>query len=211
MRVPATQAHASKELNMSRTVFAILFFASAQPLFAFDDSRPQGTVTAPVEVGVALDSTSMRIRNFADVDQVLIFESDGLKIYRSLPVGTELDWSFSLHALDGVNMEVASLRNGAWRYTGAISLSSYAASGSDTLWVQPFVPHSLAWLQFSSGFSLMSSGPSYLPTYFQDCVTGATDDKIPDPTALHVPVITPSNTPQGDGPPNLDKNPLPPM
>lgn len=192
-------------------VFAIVFFVTVPSVLAFEDSRPQASTTAPIEVGVALGSTSMRIRNFASVDQVLIFESDGFKIYRSLPVGMELDWSFSPHALDGVNMEVASVSNGAWRYSGTLSLNDYASSGSDTLWIQPFVPHSLAWLQFSTGFSILASGPSYLPIYFQDCAIAATSDVIPDPAALHVPVITPSNTPQGDGPPNLDKSPLPPM
>jgi hypothetical protein len=197
--------------HMFGKVFATVFFATLSSAHAFEDSRPQASATAPIEVGVLLESTSIRIRNFATVDQVLIFESDGLKIYRSLPVGTELDWSFSPHALDGVNLEVASIMNGAWRYTGTLSLSDYAASGSDTLWVQPFVPHSISWLQFSTGFAVFASGASYLPTYLQDCAQGSTTDQIPNPAAVNLPVITPSNTPAGDGPPNLDKNQIPPM
>lgn len=190
-------------------VFATAFIVTIPTAHAFQDSRPQGTETAPVEVGVLLQSTSIRIRNFADVDQVLIFESEGLKIYRTLWVGTELDWDFAPHALDGVNMEVASFKNGAWRHTGTLSLSDYATSGSDTLWVQPFTPHSLSWLQFGNDYAVFASGPSYLPTYLQDCAVGATADVVPDPAAVHVPGPTPSNTPQVDGPPKLDKAPLP--
>jgi hypothetical protein len=190
-------------------VLATAFFVTIPTVQAFQDSRPQGTPTAPVEVGVLLQSSSIRIRNFADVDQVLIFESEGLKIYRMLWVGTELNWSFAPDALDGVNMEVASFKAGAWRYTGTLSLSNYATSGSDTLWVQPFDPHSISWLQFASGFSVFQSGPSYLPTYFQDCAFGATTDVVPDPTSMHVPGPTPSNTPTTDGPPKLDQNPAP--
>ncbi len=192
-------------------VLATVLFVTVPSALGLNDSRPEATATNPVEVGVLLESTSIRIRNFASVNQVLIFESDGLKLYRTLPVGMEFNWSFTAHALDGVNLEVASFSNGAWRYTGALSLSDYATSDSDTLWVQPFTPHSLAWLQLSSSFSLFASGATYLPSYAQDCAQGATDDVIPDPTAFHVPGVTPSNTPVGDGPPNLDKNPLPPM
>ena len=192
-------------------VVATVFFVTVPAAYGLDDSRPQASTTNPVEVGVLLESTSIRIRNFADVSQVLIFESDGFKLYRSLPVGMEFNWSFTANALDGVNLEVASFSNGAWRYSGVLSLSAYATSGSDTLWIQPFVPHSISWLQLPTSFSVFASGPSFLPNYFQDCVQGTTDDVIPDPTAFHVPGITPSNTPVGDGPPNLDKTPLPPM
>jgi hypothetical protein len=197
--------------HMFGKVFATVFFSTISAAYAFEDSRPQTSSTAPIEVGVLLESTSIRIRNFAAVDQVLIFENSGLKIYRSLPVGTELNWSFSPHALDGVNLEVASNLNGAWRYTGALALSDYAASGSDTLWVEPFIPHSISWLQFPTGFSIFPSGPSFLPSYLQDCSQGSTADVISNAAAVNVPVITPSDTPTGDGPPNLDKNPIPPM
>jgi hypothetical protein len=190
-------------------VLATVFFVTMPTVQAFQDARPEGTTTAPVEVGVLLQSTSIRIRNFADVDQVLIFKGEGLKIYRMLYVGTELDWSFAPHALDGVSMEVASLSAGAWRYTGSLSLSDYALSGSDTLWVQPFTPHSLSWLQFDASFALFSSGPSMMPSYLQDCAAGNMADSVPDPAAMHVPGPTPSQIPPVDGPPKLDKNPIP--
>src|SRR5262245_23126603 len=144
-------------------VFATVFFVAIPTAEAFQDSRPIG-FGAPIEVGVLLQSSSLRVRNFSDVSQVLIFESNGFKLSRSLPVGMEMDWSFTPHALDGVNMEVASLSGGSWRYTGTLSLSDYAVSGSDTMWVQPFVPQSLAWLQTASGFTLFAHGASYLPT-----------------------------------------------
>jgi hypothetical protein len=196
---------------MFEKVFATVFFLTIPTAYAFQDSRPQLGTDAPVEVGVLFQSSSLRIRNFAEVNQVLIFESSGLKLYRLLPVGGEFDWSFTPHALDGVNLEVASAKGGGWRYTGALSLTDYAVSGSDTLWIQPFVPQSLSWLQSVSGLALFPHGASYLPAYFQDCVAGTTGDIVPDASAVHVPVITPSNTPQGDGPPHLEKQPIPPM
>ena len=78
-------------------VFATVFFVTIPTVHAFQDSRPQGSPTAPVEVGVLLQSTSIRIRNFADVDQVLILKCEGLKIYRAPPSrnGTRLDLQYT--------------------------------------------------------------------------------------------------------------------
>jgi hypothetical protein len=191
-------------------VFAIVFFVTIPAAHGFQDSRPQSGSDAPVEVGVLLESSAIRIRNFSSNNQVLIFENNGFKIYRTLSVGMEFDWAFTPGTLSGVSLEVASLSAGQWRYTGSLSLDDYAASGCDTLWVQPFVPHSLAWLQTGSTFSLFAYGPSFLPTYLQDCTQGTTTDMVPN-AAIHVPgPIDSGNTPI-DGPPKLDKPAIPPM
>jgi hypothetical protein len=125
-------------------VFATVFFVTIPAAHAFQDSRPQSD--APVEVGVLLESNLLRIRNFSSNDQVIIVENNGFKVYRTLSVGMEFDWSFVPGTLTGVSLEVASVSAGAWRYTGSLSLDGLAASGTDTLWVQPFVSHALSWL-----------------------------------------------------------------
>jgi hypothetical protein len=191
-------------------VFATVCFVTMSSAHAFQDARPQASTDAPVEVGVLLESNGIRIRNFSTNDQVLIFENNGFKIYRTLSVGMEFDWSFNPGDLSGVNLEVASISSGSWRYTGSLSLDGLAASGTDTMWVQPFTPHSLSWLEFGPSFSLFTYGPSFLPGYVQDCSQGNTSDVVPNAT-MHVPgPIHSSDTPI-DGPPKLDKIPTPPM
>jgi hypothetical protein len=189
-------------------VFATVFFVTIPAAHAFQDSRPQSD--APIEVGVLLESNLLRIRNFSNNDQVIILENSGFKVYRTLSVGMEFDWSFVPGTLTGVNLEVASVSAGAWRYTGSLSLDGFAASGTDTLWVQPFVPHALSWLQFDSTFTLSGYGPSYLPSYLLDCTQGSTSDVVPN-AAVHVPGPIHSTDTPIDGPPRLEKAPSPPM
>lgn len=172
---------------------------------------------ALIEVGIRLTETQFRARNYSRTGQVLLFKSSESSAVacRPLPAGAELIYSFPRHALEGVQLEVAtptaenSRGTRGWRGTGVVSLADVLARDADLLWVQSAGSRSIVWMQNGTELSLLQPQERILPRAARSDDDGFNEDPIPVPT--HVPVITPSDTPKGDSPPKLEEEPLPPV
>jgi hypothetical protein len=159
-----------------------------------------------VELGVHLTSTTFRARNFSDVEQLMVFSNGaGEPVFVVLPVGAYVEYDFQPEDLDGVRMEVVSLREGAWKASGAQLLTVNAATGEETMWFQPGERRVHTWQQDGCEVSERDPSGTLLPDGFID--QGTQSDLLLAPT--HVPVITPWGGNGGDLPPRIDPNPLP--
>jgi hypothetical protein len=161
-----------------------------------------------LDVGVHVTSTEFRARNYSQYPQVFLFRMSGttLVTYYTLPAGSLMSFAYAEDALDGVEMEVVSRQGALLLHTGAVSLDAVHELDSQILWIQRTSSNSRTWEQVGDGVSLVEAGGSFLPSALQQCLMAGTE-LPPDPTAVHVPVITPGSNP----PPDLDDDPLPPV
>lgn len=167
--------------------------------------------TASVEVGIRVTTTQFVARNFTEYPQVFLFndcQSISTVLF-TLPAGCDVRWSFPGQALTGVQIEVVSLRNGAWHDSGTLPLEDVITHGAQALWVQTTDAHSLSWLQVGNDLSLLPAQGDLLPLAVQACNNPDVANTLYEPA--HVPVITPSDHPTGDLPPKLEDKPLPPV
>ncbi len=190
-------------LHKTLSLFAVaLTFAS--PLSAIEEAP----AAAPVDVGVHVTATSFFARNYSPVDQVLLFKSGDALAWRTLAPGCDLSWDFPTQLLDGIQLEIASWTASGWKRTGTVQLENIAARGADALWVQGD-PASTSWTEIASVMLLEPTGESIFP----ETLPGADGDDTQGllMTPVHVPVITPSDEPVGDVPPEIEERPLPPV
>ena len=148
-------------------------------------------------------------------------EEDDLEARKLFVRATELDPRFvdaylllsstyAREALNNVQLEVATYADGHWYTSGALNLSGLCDSGGDALWIQAKTTRA-SWLQVGSSFTMLSPLPSFLPSAFPTTTdpSSGTVDMLMAPA--HVPVITPVDQPEGDLPPTLRDQPLPPF
>jgi len=146
---------------------------------------------APFDVALRLSTSEVSARNASAGPQVLVFHSDGQRVLHLLPAGAEVTWSFPRHAFAGVDVALLARADGGWRLGEVHALEELVARGVESLY--------LAALGEDSGAN--ADGTTFgLPG--ED--TGAFGP-------MHVPVITPSDTPPADLPPKIEKEPLPPV
>jgi hypothetical protein len=173
---------------------------------------PTSTSSGVIDVGVHVTSTEFRARNYSAYPQVFLFRVSGTSLvtYSTLPSGCLMSFSYAEHALDGVEMEIVSRQGASILRTGTISLDDVAELESQTMWIQRASSYSRTWEQVGGGLLLMQAGPTMLPSPLQLMLSLGVD-LPPDPSCVHVPVITPGSNPPGDLPPDLGDEPLPPV
>lgn len=187
-----------------------LAFATIVALSAPIPAVEEGTSGAPVEVGVAVTSTSFYARNYSGTNQVLLFQSGGTLLWRTLAPGYDMSWDFPTQLLDGVRLEVASWTNGAWRRSGTIALDEVVARGIEALWVQGDSART-SWSEIGTALFLEDTGTSLFPPTLPGDSSAGTSGENALLAPAHIPIITPSETPQGDVPPKIEDRPLPPV
>lgn len=190
---------------LHKTVALAALVAFSAPLSAIEE----GTAPAPVDVGISVTSTRFFARNFSGVPQVLLFQSGSALLWRTLAPGCDLTWEYPTQMLTGVRFEVASWSEGAWRRTGTFALEDVAARGTDALWVQGDFSRT-SWSEIGSALFVEDTGASLFPSSLPgESSAGSDGDALLAP--VHIPVITPSDGPDGDVPPNIEEPPLPPV
>jgi hypothetical protein len=175
------------------------------PLSAVEEA----TSPAPVEVGVVVTSTTFYARNISAYDQVLLFRSGGVLAWRTLPPGCDLKWEYPTQALAGIDFEVAKWADGRWHRTGTLKLEDLSTRGADALWVQGDLA-STTWTEVGSTLLVENTGESIFPDTLPAPTSEGNEDETLIMSPMHVPVITPSETPAGDVPPVIEDTPLPP-
>jgi hypothetical protein len=178
----------------------------ALPTFAVMDGG--NTAPAPIEVGLRVGPTDFYARNYSGTPQVLFFRAGETMTWRVLQPGGEFASTYPRQALDGVELEVAKYVDGQWHTSHSFDLSALCDTGADALWIQDGAALA-SWLQVGNALTLFGATPSFLPDALQSASTSPEEPPPLEP--LHVPVITPTETPTGDCPPVLGDRPLPPM
>lgn len=191
-------------LKTTTAIAAAILLTS--PLSAVEE----GTQPAELEVGICVTSTQFFARNFSSVDQVLLFKGGGVLAWRTLAPGCDLTWSYPTQLLEDISLEVGSWTGGAWHRTGTHQLESVAASGVDALWVQGDSART-SWFEIGASLFVEPTGASIFPSTLPSSTSaGSTGDQtLMAPT--HIPVITPTDQPDGDVPPVIEERPLPPF
>lgn len=169
-----------------------------------------GSGPAPVDVGISVTATRFYARNYSATTHVLMFQSGSTLIWRTLGAGCDLAWDYPTQFLNGVRLEVASWSDGAWRRTGTIALDQVAARGTDALWIQGNVART-SWSEIGAALFVETTGESLFPPDLPGASSAGTDPENALLAPVHVPVITPSEGPQGDVPPKIEDRPLPPV
>lgn len=198
---------------MLSSILLPLACAALPTLDTFDLQAAASMHREPMAVGIQITATQFRARNLSSIPQVFVFrETSGGEIALCpLVAGGEMVFSFPADAITSLEFEVISRRGGAWSDTGfmkldGMKLDASSADAGSIVWIRSNTGHSPAWLETRGGFAPFESEASTLPTRVLDTLR---DDESLPPT--HVPVITPSDRPNGDIPPKLEDGPLPPV
>lgn len=185
-------------------------FATLVALSAPISAVEVGAESAPVEVGISVTSTRFYARNYSETSQVLLFQSGSTLVWRTLAAGQDLSWNYPTQLLQGVRLEVASYAQGAWRRSGTIALDEVAARGTDAIWIQGDLVRT-SWSEIGSALFVEQTGHSFFPPSLPGASSADSVSEGALLAPIHVPVITPSDTPVGDVPPKIGERPLPPV
>lgn len=193
---------------MLSSLLAPLVCAALPALDPLDMQASAALGRTPIVAGIQITATQFRARNLSSVPQIFVFkETAGGEIaLRLLSAGGEMMFSFPADALADLELEVVSRQHGAWSDTRLLKLGGLNAGAGSVLWIQSNAGRASAWLESHGDFLALDSGESTLPSRVLE--TASADEPLP-PT--HVPVITPSDRPNGDLPPRLEDDPLPPV
>lgn len=200
---------------MSLSIFASVLctaLPSVTPL-EFPALQRDGRIAA--QVGVHVTPTALVARNFSGTPQVLVFidEQSGQRALRALGAGGSFEFRFPRQTLEAIALEVVCHEDGAWHATGSIELATVLERGSETLWIQHDTnTRSTTWTQRGAEVTLTDAGPSALPDDLDEHSGGIGPGFLnPACAPAHVPVVTPSDRPNGGLPPKLEDRPLPPV
>jgi hypothetical protein len=173
--------------------------------------RADGSLAA--QVGLHVTPTHLSARNFSATPQILALSDaqTGQRALVALDPHTRVEFSYPREALEFVRLEVLSLGLRGWNTSGALDLGAALTSGAQTIWIQQAGPHTFAWLQLGAQLSTLDANGSVLPESLRPALQSGQDELAPACAPAHVPVITPSDTPDGDAPPKLGQRPLPPV
>lgn len=169
------------------------------------DAPPQELVLVRVE------PTRLVARNLGTQDRVLLFAaSDGVDapVGRRLRAGQSLRLDYPRRGLEGVHLEVLDLEGPVWSTTGALPLAPGRGERARTLFCTP--PSALAQTHGTNATPREELAPSesLLPAkaqpLFQRASTAAAGP-------AHVPGPKPTPPKPRDTPPELEKDPLPPL
>jgi len=178
------------------------------------------TAPAPAEASmptelvlVRVESTRLVARNLGLEDRVLLFaNADRTKVIsRPLRAGESLRFDYPRHALDGAWLEVLDAEGEEWTTTGALSLPTLDGDFAWTLFLSP--PNALAQAHgpVASERNELTASESLLPAKAQPFFQARAALSSENNESTHVPGPKPSPPTPGDTPPELEKDPLPPL
>ncbi|MCA8980303.1 MAG: hypothetical protein H6831_02430 [Planctomycetes bacterium] len=172
-------------------------------------------VEAPAEelVLVRVEPTRLVARNLGDEDRLLLFASaDRTKfVGRRLRAGESLRLDFPRRALDGAWLEVLDTVGDEWTTTGALRLSTGELDCSWTMFCSP--PEAQGQIHGPTGEArrVLEAAPSLLPAKAQPFFGDGAALRAEHAAPTHVPGPKPTPPTPDDDPPELEKDPLPPL
>lgn len=162
---------------------------------------------------VRVDPTRLVARNLGDEDRLLLFASaDRTKLVsRYLHSGESLRLDFPRRALEGVWIEVLDATGAEWTTTGALQLSIGQFDSAWTMFCSPPEASGQVHNLSNPARRELRSVDSLLPDKAQPFfgMHAALAREHSEPT--HVPGPKPTPPTPGDDPPELEKDPLPPL
>lgn len=170
---------------------------------------------AMVQAVVSTSPYNFTARNTSEVNQIFLFGTeDGRQVVPMVvPPGGELDFPFPSGTPAGLALQIVSRDGPEWRSSSSLSLTPFRDEGSVAFWLEAPEIDASVWVTHIEGLHLMGA-KSLLPSQLERHLGPRNPDRV-DPMLLleptHVPVITPSDKPSGDGPPVLEDKPLPPV
>lgn len=188
---------------------------------------PQGAdfpIDFPVELkettrmSLQVEETHFAAQSFSETPLLIVLASEDRSLQTALwlPPGASYVEDFARGTLDGLQMEVLSPAAGAWTHSGSFFLGDFVLQGTGELWVQD-CGHVLT--RWNEGAPLTATTPagSLLPPTLNALIgdAGAHTETLNAgdgaTNSFHVPVPTPSDTPQEDKPPRKRRPQLPPV
>lgn len=163
---------------------------------------------------VRVEPTRLVARNLGSEERLLFFaHEDRLQVVgHRLRAGESLRLEYPRRALDGVSLEVVDAAGAEWSTTGALSLAMEPTSRAWSLYCTPpsvaSQRHGLAGTAREELAPTDSLLPDKALRFFRaDAATSVHDAAA----ATHVPGPKPGPPKPGDTPPDLEKDPLPPL
>lgn len=162
---------------------------------------------------VRVEPTRLVARNLGAEDRLVLFaNADRTKlVHRRLRAGESLRLDFPRRALEGAWIEVLDAEGDEWSTTGALQLMSGSLDVAWTLFCAP--PESAGQVHGLANHArraLESDGslmPAKAKAFFHDKTALQLEQSAP----THVPGPKPTPPTPGDDPPELEKDPLPPL
>ncbi len=154
-------------------------------------------------VGVVLEDDTLRAHNYADTPRWLVLRNGPFALARALAPHGDVQWSFSESCLWDIELEVAEVAGDGLHKSGRVALLPVLESGAQALW---FGEDASCWLENTAAFLPMLGEDGALAPAAPE-----SKERNRDHGPLHVPVVRPSDRPDGDRPPPIDEKPLPPI
>ena len=173
-------------------MFQNLFAALVPAITLFAEPPLLPASSSPASVGLRVERDFVAAQNFSDAPRWIVLSSGSFRALRVLAPHSGEVWTCSEDCLWDVALQVADTDGGALHVSQSVALYGALESGGQTLW---FGESPVCWVESEGALEPWFSGSS--------------GDAPPAP--LHVPVIRPSNRPDGDRPPPIDHKPLPPF
>jgi len=142
-------------------------------------------------VGLRVTPTSVTAENFSNNTRWIVLTSGPARISSALAPHSAVVWSCTEDCLWDVQLQVVDTDGGILHTSQSVNLYSALEWNGQTIW---FGQLPTCWLE--------SNGQ--LQPYFDSMAA-------PTTAPVHVPVIRPSDGPDGDTPPPIDNKPLPPI
>lgn len=153
----------------------------------------------PVEFVAHITAERLVAVNSSSQVQLLLFEDrdGGRSASAVVAAGGEVSFDFPGGTLDQLMLRVVSVTGGSANSSARYDLGNVAERGFEFFWIESSGQRVSAW-------GMSAAGPAYLPTTGDPTLEA-------QPSAPHVPVITPTDKPKGDLPPRIEEQPLPPV
>ena len=170
-----------------------LFAALAPAVTVFLEPPQLPAASGTVTVGVAVAREYVAARNFTDTVRWVVLTSGGFHAVRALGPYAAVEWPCTEECLWNLDLQVADVDARGVHLSASVSLIAALDRGGEAIW---FGQGPTGWLETKGG----------LDAFFGDGPSGDTEQ-----CPFHVPVIRPSDRPDGDRPPPIDEKPLPPI
>jgi len=162
---------------------------------------------------VRVEPTRLVARNLGEEERLVLFASaDRTKLVsRRLRAGESLRLDFPRRALDGAWIEVLDAAGDEWSTTGALRLSTGQADVAWTLFCSPPEAAGQVHSLTDDGRRALEPSGSLLPAKAQAFFQARTTLQLEHAGPTHVPGPKPTPPIPDDDPPELEKDPLPPL
>ena len=192
---------------MFATVITTLLSLSQMPAAA---ELPDGLRDRPVRVVLQATETYFVAENLSLSSHLLLFGTleHGTFASVSLPPLARVVYPFALGAGDEVLVEIVLLDAGRWSNSGALSVRELSQAPTGTLWIETAREYALGWVQRERGLEHLRPLGGLLPASAERLGLRDLGSTL---EAAQVPVITPDDDREGNEPPKIDPDPLPPV